>query len=135
MKALLSLSLIILLSPLSQAATCNELFSDGSIEYSYASRAFEDGNVYYNEALEESKKPNPDSEILCHKLFLSSSGFNYSANGFRNCAGIFLSAMSVCSGTDKITASKHKNTCLSNKEVSDSNFNYVYNEYKRLCRQ
>lgn len=134
MKTILTLSLLILNS-FSFAASCNDLFSEGSIEYSYAGRAFNDGNTFYNEALEESKKPNPDAEVICDKLFLSSSGFHYSQVGFQNCANIFLSAISICSGTDKITASKHKNTCLSNKEVSDSNFNYVYSEYQRICRQ
>ncbi|EQC48728.1 hypothetical protein M899_0934 [Bacteriovorax sp. BSW11_IV] len=134
MKTIISFLILTTLS-ISSYATCDQLFSQGSIEYSFAGRTFEDGSTAYDEAVAESKKPDANMGIICEKLFLSASGFQYAVKGFQNCANIFRSAMDVCSGTDKITASKHKNTCLSNKDVSTENFSYIYNEYKRNCYQ
>lgn len=129
---MIKIALLTLLSTFTYA-NCASDYNGGIAEYNYASRHFDNGSIAYESAAEESKKEEPNTEILCDHLLNAYSGFNTASDSLQRCRDLFAAAVKTCTGNDKLKAMQASNTCHNSLQVSNDNKNVMIENIKGIC--
>lgn len=126
---------ILILAALSYSAlaNCASDYNTGISEYNFAARHYELGSNDFEKAAEESKKEEPNTQVLCAHLLNAYSGFHTASDSLQRCRELFAAAVKSCTGDTKLQAMQASNTCHQSLQVSNENLNIMEQNIKGIC--